>query len=149
VRIVRAIEVYRATGRPISEHHREPAQGLHGYDSLVLGLDPGRPRLRDAVAERTRRMLAEGLLDETRRLVAAYGPGLRPLRAIGYKQAADALAGRLAPEALADEITKQTLRFAKRQGTWFRKESGISWFAGADDALDAARLWLDRSPTSL
>jgi tRNA dimethylallyltransferase len=149
VRIVRALEVYRATGRPISEHHRAPLQALDGYDVLSLGLDPGREQLRPKVAARTRQMLERGLLDEVRGLVLGYGASLRPLRAIGYRQAADVLAGRLRPEALEQEITKETLRFAKRQGTWFRKEPGIRWFESAAKALLEARVWLRRPPTSL
>jgi len=149
VRIVRALEVYSATGRRISEHHREPPQPLAGYDMLLLGLDPGRAQLRLAVEERTRQMLERGLLPEVEGLVASHGPALRPLRAIGYREAADVLAGRLPREGLEAEITKQTLRFAKRQGTWFRKEPGIRWFASAEEALREARRWLGSTPTSL
>ena len=57
VRVVRALEVYRATGRPIGEHHRSGAGPLEGFESRVLVLDPGRERLRTAVEERTDAML--------------------------------------------------------------------------------------------
>jgi tRNA dimethylallyltransferase len=149
VRIVRALEVHFATGRPISEHHKAPARPLEGYRALFVGLDPGRERLREAVQARTRRMLASGLLDETRALVERHGPGLRPLRSVGYRQAVDVLAGRLSPALIEPEIVKQTLRFAKRQRTWFRKEPGIRWFDDERDALRAARDWYGPSPTSL
>lgn len=149
VRIVRALEVYGTTGRPISEHHRAPLQPLTGYQALLIGLDPGRGGLRHAVEERTRRMLERGLVEEVRGLIGRYGPGLRPLRAIGYRQAAALVAGRLAPHALEAEITRATLQFAKRQRTWFRKEPGILWFDKADEALKDARAWLERAPTSL
>ena len=149
VRIVRALEVYGTTGRPISEHHRAPLQPLTGYLALLLGLDPGREGLRPAVEERTRRMLEGGLVEEVRGLIGRYGPGARALRAIGYRQAVAFVAGRLGPHALEAEITKATLRFAKRQRTWFRKEPGILWFKSAEEALDEARAWLERAPTSL
>lgn len=149
LRVVRALEVYRTTGRAISELHRAPREPLLGYHTLFLGLDPGREQLRHAVEARTRRMLERGLLDEVRGLVERHGPGLRPLRAIGYLQAAAVIAGRLVPEALEGEIVRQTLRFAKRQMTWFRKEPGIAWFSAADEALMEARRWLGDAPTSL
>lgn len=142
VRLVRALEVFRATGRPLSEHHRAGSRGLEGFRTLLLGLDPGRERLRQAVTERARAMLAAGLIEETRGLREAHGPGLRPLSAIGYRQAVAVLDGRLAPERAEAEIVADTLRVAKRQRTWFRREPGIRWFAEADAALAAAREWL-------
>jgi tRNA dimethylallyltransferase len=149
VRIVRALEVVYWTGRPISEHHRDPPQPLLGYHSLFLGLDPGREGLRQAIAARTRRMLAAGLLAEVQRLVERHGPSLRPLRAVGYRQAVDVLAGRLPAADLEPEIVKETLRFAKRQRTWFRKEPGIQWLEDPRQGLQAARDWLGAAPTSL
>ncbi len=92
VRVVRALEVYRATGRPIGEHHRAGAGPLPEFESRVLVLDPGRERLRAAVEERTEAMLAGGLVEETRRLLERY-PDARPLAAIGYRQAAAVVRG--------------------------------------------------------
>jgi tRNA dimethylallyltransferase len=149
VRIVRALEVRLRTGRPISEHHRTSGRPLEGYGALFLGLDPGRERLREAVAARTRRMLEAGLIEEVRGLLGRHGPSLRPLRAVGYRQAADVLAGRLPADRLEAEIVKETLRFAKRQRTWFRKEPGIRWLEDAPSALRIAGDWLGASPTSL
>ena len=149
VRIVRALEVRTKTGRPISEHHRAVPQPLLGYRALFLGLDPGRERLRQAISARTRRMLEGGLLEEVRGLIERHGPSLRPLRAVGYRQAADVLGGRLTADQLEPEIVKETLRFAKRQRTWFRKEPGIQWLDDPRQALQAARDWLGVSPTSL
>jgi tRNA dimethylallyltransferase len=149
VRIVRALEVVYRTGRPISEHQRDPPQPLLGYHALFLGLDPGREGLRQSIVARTRGMLAAGLLAEVQWLVEKHGPSLRPLRAVGYRQAADVLAGRLSAAQLEPEIVKETLRFAKRQRTWFRKEPGIQWLEAPREGLRAARDWLGVSPTSL
>jgi tRNA dimethylallyltransferase len=144
VRVVRALEVFWLTGRPISAHHRAGAEPLGGFDVLVLGLAPGREALRATVERRTRDMLGRGLLDEVRGLLArGYAPELRPLRAIGYAQAAAVVLGRLSLEEAARDIVAATLRFAKRQMTWFRHQARVAWHAEADSAFEAAIAWLD------
>jgi tRNA dimethylallyltransferase len=143
VRVIRALEVYRATGRPIGEHHRAGAGPLRGFDTRVFVLDPGRERLRAAVEARTDAMLARGLVDETRRLLERY-PGARPLEAIGYRQASAVVRGARAVDQARRDIVVETMRYAKRQRTWFRHQETATWFADADQAFDAAMRWLDR-----
>ena len=142
VRVVRALEVYRATGRPIGEHHRSEAGPLPGFDVFVLVLDPGRERLRAAVEERTEAMLAGGLVEETRGLLDRY-PGARPLDAIGYRHAAAVVRGALAIDQARRDIVASTMRYAKRQRTWFRHQETATWFADAGQAEEAALRWLD------
>jgi tRNA dimethylallyltransferase len=143
VRVIRALEVFRDTGRPLSAHHRDGAVPLAGFDVLVIGLDPGPEELRRRVEARTQRMIAGGLLDEVRGLLAAFGPDLRPLRAIGYREAMAVLDGRLAPAELARGIVTATMRYAKRQRTWFRHQAQAQWFRDPETALAAALAWLD------
>ena len=142
VRVVRALEVYRATGRPIGEHHRSGSGPLEGFESRVFGLDPGRERLRTAVEERTDAMLAGGLVEETRRLLERY-PGARPLDGIGYRQAAAVVRGAQDVDQARRDIVVETMRYAKRQRTWFRHQETATWFADADQAEGAAQRWLD------
>jgi tRNA dimethylallyltransferase len=145
VRVVRALEVYRATGRPLSEHHRDPVQPLRGFAVLVLGLAPQRAALRGAVERRTREMFERGLLDEVRGLLdRGFSAGLRPLRAIGYRQAVAALRGELSLEEAERDIVTATLRYAKRQMTWFRHQAQVDWHEDGEGAGAAARAWLDR-----
>ena len=142
VRVVRALEVHRATGRPLSEHHREAPPALRGLDWLVIGLAPPRDALLRAVEARTRAMLAAGLVEETRALIARYPCLPRPLGAIGYRQAAAAVRGECTVEEAQRDIVKGTMRYAKRQMTWFRHQEDVRWFAepaGARRAIDA---WL-------
>jgi tRNA dimethylallyltransferase len=147
VRVVRALEVYHLTGRPISEGQRGGARPLRGFRVLVVGLDPGRDPLRDAVERRTREMLARGLVEETRALVARYGPRLRPLQSIGYRQAVAVVRGEMDVAQAQASIVTETMRFAKRQRTWFRhQQPDARWFAGPDDALAAATGWLEAVP---
>jgi tRNA dimethylallyltransferase len=147
VRVVRAIEVYRATGRPISEQQRQGAEPLRGYLALIVGLDPGRTALRAAIEARTRQMLERGMIDEVRGLVSrGLDPLARPLQAIGYRQALSVLRGEMTVEDAERAIVTATLRFAKRQMTWFRHQAEVRWFAQAGEAHEAALAWLDVQP---
>jgi tRNA dimethylallyltransferase len=143
VRVIRALEVYRASGRPLSAHHREDAPPPDGRSWLVVGLDPPREALRAAVEARTRAMLEGGLLDEVRAVVARYGDAdLRPLRAIGYRQAVAVVRGAQPADQAQRDIVKETMRYAKRQMTWFRHQEDVRWFARAADARAAILDWL-------
>ena len=147
VRVVRALEVYRATGRPISEEQRRGAEPLRGYRTLIVGLDPGRAALRASIEARTRQMLEQGLLDEVRGLLSrGTDPLARPLQAIGYRQALSVLRGEMTLEDAERAIVTATLRFAKRQMTWFRHQAEVRWFAHAGEAQEAVQAWLDAQP---
>ena len=143
LRVVRALEVFRASGRPLSAHHREDVPRPDGRRWLVVGLDPPREALRAAVETRTRHMLEAGLLDEVRDVVARYGGvDLRPLRAIGYRQALAVVRGAQTVGDAQRDIVKETMRYAKRQMTWFRHQEDVRWFAEAADARAAILEWL-------
>jgi tRNA dimethylallyltransferase len=146
VRVVRALEVFGKTGRPLTGHHEAGAEPLRGFTVRVLGLAPSREDLRAKVEARTRQMLAAGLIEETRGLIERFGPDLRPLHAIGYRQAVSVLAGRIGVEDAQRDIVKETMRYAKRQMTWFRHQEQVEWCADAAEAERLATRWLaDRS----
>lgn len=149
VRVVRALEVFQATGRPLSEHLRRPGQALSGFDVSIVVLSPPRERLLRRVEARTDEMLARGLLDEVRALLArGYSPELRPLQAIGYRQAVEVLAGRLSEADARRDIVHKTMQYAKRQRTWFRHQAQARWYAEGDAAAEAVRaFWRDRRGT--
>ena len=143
VRVVRALEVYWATGRPITEHHGAGAEPLQGHRILLLGLDPDREALRRVVEKRTHAMLAAGLVDEVRRLLdAGLPPTARPLQAIGYRDALAVVKGKSTLEQAEQAIVTATMRFAKRQMTWFRHQADVTWFKTPDTAYTAALTWL-------
>jgi tRNA dimethylallyltransferase len=144
VRVVRALEVFRSTRRPISEHHRAGTDPLRGHEVFVLGLDPPREALRAAVERRAEEMIARGLLEEVKGLLArGYAPDLRPLRAIGYRQAVAVVRGELAAGELRHAMVAETMKYAKRQMTWFRNQTRAAWFPRPEPALEVAREWLD------
>lgn len=146
VRLVRALEVFRKTGRPLSGHHRAGSEPLQGFDVRIIGLAPSREDLRAAVEGRTRWMLAAGLVEETRGLIDRYGPDLRPLQSIGYRQAAAVVAGMLGVDEAQRDIVKETMRYAKRQMTWFRHQEQVAWCPDAAEAERLASEWLGIRP---
>jgi tRNA dimethylallyltransferase len=138
VRIIRALEVWRLTGRPISEHFHRTASPSTGYRVIKVGLELERASLYRRIDERVERMFASGLLDEARGLLArGVGEDAPPFRALGYRQALACLRGELSLEE-AKALTKtDTRHYAKRQMTWFRKMDGVAWFpADSGPALE-------------
>jgi tRNA dimethylallyltransferase len=142
VRVVRALEVFHKTGRPLSGHHQGGSEPLRGFDARILGLAPSREALRAAVEARTERMLGSGLLDEVRGLVERYGADVRPLRSIGYRQALAVVRGTLGVADAQRDIVKETMRYAKRQMTWFRHQETVAWCRDAGEAQALAASWL-------
>jgi len=87
-------------------------------------------------------MLAGGLIAEVRELLARFHGDLRPLRAIGYRQAVAVVRGAQTVEDAQRDIVKETMRYAKRQMTWFRHQEDVRWFREAADARVAILSWL-------
>ena len=133
-RIQRALEVYRHTGRPLSALWSErSAPAVADGPVLTVGLAWSRPALYERINRRVETMLAAGWIDEVRRILAmGYAPGLKPLRAIGYREIVALLQGERDETGLAADIAQRTRRYAKRQLTWFRKHEEIAWMAPAD-----------------
>ena len=143
VRVVRALEVFALTGRPLSRHHQSVPDPLTGFRVRVVVLDPGPAVLRAAVLARTRRMFETGLLDEVRGLLAGgLSPDVRPLKAIGYRQAVAVLQGRSDPESAERDTVTATMRYAKRQRTWFRHQVEAVWCRDSPSAAAAAVAFL-------
>jgi len=147
-KIIRAIELRLLTGKPVSEIHRSGRDALQGYEIIKIGLLPPRAALYARIHARTAAMLAAGWLEEVRALVASgTAPDAKPFQFIGYSQLREHLAGHLSEKDAVQQIQQATRRFAKRQLTWFRKESGVHWLTGFGDApeISAAALALVKS----
>ena len=137
-RILRGLEVWRVTGRPLSAFHREHGFRELRYRALLLGIRVPREELYRRIDERTVRMMQAGWVEEVRRVLSlGYSPSLPPLRAIGYREICEHLAGRTDLETAVRTIQQETRRFAKRQMTWFRR-MGLEWLAPGE-AAEAAR----------
>ncbi len=128
VRIVRALEVFHGTGRPLSQWQNEHGFGDQPFDVLGVGLERPRPELYDRIDGRCERMMAEGLLDEARSLLdRGYAPGLRSMQGVGYRQAVQCLTGRVSRAEALSSMQQATRRLAKRQVTWFRAQPSLHW----------------------
>jgi tRNA dimethylallyltransferase len=128
-RIIRALEVYQSTGRPLSAWQNEHRFHEQSFDVLKIGLERERSELYDLINERSESMIRAGLLEEVRGLMArGYSLDLKPLRSVGYRQMGEVIKEiKTLPEAL-EEMKQETRRLAKRQLTWFRSDPEIRWF---------------------
>ncbi len=128
VRIIRALEVHRLTGVPLSRHQNEHGFGQERYRAFKIAPRVARNELYHRIEERVDQMIAAGLVEEVSRLLAAgYHRNLKAMRAIGYKEIASFLAGECNREQAVSLIKRDTRRYAKRQLTWFNGERDILW----------------------
>jgi tRNA dimethylallyltransferase len=131
-KVIRAIEVTLAASRPMSEAWKDGREALTGYRILRLGLDPVRSELYERLNARARAMFGQGLIEETRELISRYGR-TPVLDSLGYRQAAQHLAGALTLEQAVAAASQGHRNYAKRQLTWFRREPEVCWLKGFGD----------------
>ena len=137
-RVIRAIEVTRATGRPFSEWQQKDPPG---YDIAVLGLRMDRPALHARIDGRVEAMMTAGLIEEVRGLRAAgYDCELPAMSGIGYRQICEHLRGERTLEEAVARIKTETHRLARMQHAWFKPaDSRIRWLdAASPNLLDEA-----------
>jgi len=133
-KLIRALEVCILAKQPISTLHARGREGLEGYRVTQLGLDPPREELYRRINMRVENMFAAGLLEETESLLHHPDAArIKPLGALGYRQACAVLERRASREEgiLATQLA--TRHYAKRQLTWFRREADTTWFEGFGD----------------
>ena len=133
-RIIRALEVYLETGETISEHNRKTKLLPPKHEAVWIGLSfENRQDLYDRIDLRVERMLQDGLLDEIRALLASgISPAATAMQAIGYKELVAYLNGDTDFAESVALLKKNTRHYAKRQLTWFRRDSRIRWYNTAD-----------------
>ena len=130
-RLTRALEVFKATGRTISEQQSQWESPTPRYPSVRFALAWPREELNRRINARTRQMLAAGWLDETRQLLATYGRfSGTAAEAAGYALLSQVARGELDVEEAAEQIKIRTRQLAKRQMTWFRRFRDVRWLAG-------------------
>ena len=129
-RIVRALEVFRETGKTISEHERETKRVPPRYAAVFLGFAfENREDMRDAIDRRVDAMVEQGLFDEVRALLDAGVPrDSTAFQAIGYKECLAYLDGNASREDAVAEIKLRSRQYAKRQLTWLRRNPAIHWY---------------------
>jgi tRNA dimethylallyltransferase len=128
VRIIRALEVFSQTGRPISALRSEHAFSGIYYDTLKMAIKVERQELYRRIDQRVDQMLLDGLVPEVGSLLSSgYSIESKAMRSIGYKEVSAHLRGEISLDEAANLIKRDTRRYAKRQMTWFCKENDINW----------------------
>lgn len=127
-RVVRAIEYYRQTGRPISEHNEKERQKESPYNFAYFVLQDERQHLYDRIEKRIDIMLENGLLDEVKALrEEGYTKDMVAMQGLGYKEILDYLNGDSTLDEAVYILKRDTRHFAKRQITWFKRERDVIW----------------------
>jgi tRNA dimethylallyltransferase len=136
-KMIRAIEVCLASRQPfrrsMTELWQQGREPLPGFRILRLGLNPERQALYARINQRAAKMFDQGLIAETERLLAKYGERARPLASLGYKQAMQLLRGEIDRDAALAAAQQAHRNYAKRQITWFRRETDVHWLDGVGD----------------
>lgn len=139
-RIIRALEVYRSTGKTITQHNRETQAIPPRYDALTIGLAfRDRQAMWKRIDQRVDEMVAAGLEDEVRRLLTSgISPKCTAMQAIGYKEFTQALSGEMTWKEAAEVVKLRSRQYAKRQLTWFGRNPNTRWVRW-DDPPDFER----------
>jgi tRNA dimethylallyltransferase len=133
VRIIRGLEVYELTGKPISAHFLNTKSTVSDFHLLKIGLQLERKELYRRIDERVEKMYRNGIVAEVQGLLAK---GVResapPFRALGYKYVLQVLKRQVSLEQALALTKRDTRHYAKRQITWFKKMAGVNWFSAFD-----------------
>ncbi len=124
-RIIRALEIYRGSGKPYSSFLKKDTSTRY-FEALYVGLTAEREVIYDRINLRVDKMISEGLIEEAKGLF--LHKNLNALQTVGYRELFQYLDGSISKEKAIEEIKKNTRRFAKRQITWFGKNETIRWF---------------------
>jgi tRNA dimethylallyltransferase len=126
-RVMRALEVFKITGKPIGIHHLEQKRET-SINFIQIGLRWNRDILYKNIEQRVDEMIAKGLVEETKSLIEKYDRNLNSLNTVGYKEIISFLDNEISFERAVELIKRNTRRFAKRQLTWFRADDRIKWY---------------------
>ncbi len=140
-RVERALEVWILSGRPISNWER-PTEEM---PAMKIALSLERQQLVKILDARVDEMYRAGLIEETRALLQRYPPSARPFSAIGYREAASVIDGKMTIDEAMTETRRRTRAYAKRQVTWLRVERNVHWVDAADrdEAFTVVLRWIE------
>lgn len=134
-RLVRALEVYLTTGRPLTDHFSETASPIAGWDVIPIALRIPAALTAERVARRVDEQFARGIVAEVQGLLArGIPPAARPFGGLVYRQVMELLRGIRDEAATRALIVQENRRYARRQLIWFRKEPNLSWFDGPGES---------------
>ena len=132
-RVIRALEYYKQTGKPISAHNQEQREKESPYNLAYFVLNDERSKLYQRIDKRIDEMLEEGLIEEVQKLKdMGYHKGMVSMQGLGYKEILSYLDGTWSLEEAVYVLKRDTRHFAKRQITWFKREKQVEWFNKPD-----------------
>jgi len=145
-RIIRSLEVFFYTGFSITKFQKEHPFTKARYKFLAVALEWERNLLYERINKRTQNMLKAGWIEEVEKLLKYYPKDSKPFQSIGYREIIQHLSGKLEFNQMLKTIQQRTRRFAKRQMTWYKKESKIEWFrpTNVSNVLTRTKVFLDK-----
>lgn len=129
-RVIRALEVFYQTEKPISYHNEISRAAPSKYKFILLGLNMDREKLYDRIDKRVDIMLENGLVSEVKKLIEmGFGDAITSMQGIGYKEILAYLKNEISLEEAVENVKRESRRYAKRQITWFKRMHEIKWFS--------------------
>ena len=131
-RILRILEIYKATGKNKTEQEIESRKNGVKYDYKVFAINMDREKLYERINKRVDIMIENGLIEEVEKLLEKYKEFPTAMQGLGYKEVVEYLQGKVSKEEMIENIKRETRRYAKRQLTWFRKNKQTIWIEPCD-----------------
>ena len=132
-RIMRVLEIYKATGKTKTEQEIESRKNPVEYDYKIFAINWDRETLYQRINKRVDIMIEQGLIEEVKNILSKYKKFPTAMQGLGYKEVVDYLNGLYTKEEMVEKIKMETRRYAKRQLTWFRKNKQTIWLDGTND----------------
>lgn len=133
-RVIRALEIYKTTGKTKTQLDKESRKEVP-YEYTVYGIETEREKLYDRINVRVDKMLEDGLVDEVKSLLKKYNFSSTAIQGLGYKEVKEYIEGNITYDEMVEKLKMETRRYAKRQMTWFKREKQITWCT-LDDIVD-------------
>lgn len=131
-RILRVLEIYKATGKNKTEQEAESRKNGVKYDYKVFAINMDREKLYERINKRVDIMIEQGLIQEVQDLLKKYDEFPTAMQGLGYKEVVEYLQGNISKEEMIEKIKMETRRYAKRQMTWFKKNKQTIWIGPHD-----------------
>lgn len=142
-RIMRVLEIYKATGKTKTEQELESRKKPVEFDYKVFAINWDRETLYQRINKRVDIMIEQGLIDEVKNILEKYDKFPTAMQGLGYKEVVDYINGIYTKEEMIDKIKMETRRYAKRQLTWFRKNKQTIWLDGTNNLQNNINIILE------
>ncbi len=129
-RIIRILEIYKATGKNKTEQEKESRKNEIPYDYKIFAINMEREVLYNRINLRVDKMIEQGLIEEVKDILKKYKEIPTAMQALGYKEIKEYLDGKITKDEAIEKVKQETRRYAKRQLTWFRKNNQTTWLDG-------------------